>query len=144
MKQYEAMFLFDSAVIGDLAAAKAEVDRILKRAEAETVVCRRWDERKLAYPIHGSKRGLYVLTYFRVDPLRVRDIERDIRLSEKVLRALVLRAEWMTEERMHEILPERLDHVIPTAQPTDGGRERPVEEEVAIDVLNTDLERASR
>jgi small subunit ribosomal protein S6 len=124
------MFLFDSAVIGDLAAAKAEVERILKRAEAEIIVCRRWDERKLAYSIGGCKRGLYLLAFFRADPLRVREIERDIRLSEKVVRAMVLKADWMTEARMHEMLPEKLDHFTPQpSAPVESERSRPREEE---------------
>lgn len=122
-KQYEAMFLFDPGFAGDLANAEQEIRRIMDRAEAEIVLCRRWDERKLAYEIAGRKRGVYVLTYFLADPSRIRGLERDVQLSESVLRVLVLRADGLTREHMEQFMPsERRTESHPDA---DEG-ERPV------------------
>ncbi len=124
MRQYEGMFLFDAATVTSEAEAKEEVQRLLERSEAEIVVCRKWEERRLAYEIKKCKRGLYMLAYFRAAPDRVRGLEQDARLSEKVLRLLVLRADWVTQERMGEILPERLQASTPTesdGKPTNDG-----------------------
>jgi small subunit ribosomal protein S6 len=104
-KQYEAMFLFDPGFATDFANAEKEIRRIMDRAEAEIVLCRRWDERKLAYEVEGRKRGVYVLTYFLAEPSRIRGIERDVQLSESVLRALVLQAEGLTREHMEQFMP---------------------------------------
>ncbi|HRX86390.1 MAG TPA: 30S ribosomal protein S6 [Phycisphaerae bacterium] len=105
MNQYEAMFLFDPTFAADLGAAKAEVQRILERAHAEIVFLERWEERKLAYEIKGRKRGVYVLCYFKCDGARVAGIERDARLSEPTLRALVRRAEGVSLEQIERFMP---------------------------------------
>lgn len=100
MKIYEGMFLMDPALSSDWVAVETEVNRVLKRASAEVIGMRNWDERKLSYPISRHKRGLYVLSYFRADPEKLVDLERDVQLSEQVLRALFLRRDKMTEEQV--------------------------------------------
>ena len=111
MRQYECMFLFDPTDATDLSKPEAEIRRILDRAGAEVVFLRRFDERKLAYEIKGRKRGMYVLTYFRCDPQRVSAIDRDARLSEVVLRHLILAADHVTPERMNHFASEARAHV---------------------------------
>ncbi|MCH8967530.1 MAG: 30S ribosomal protein S6 [Planctomycetes bacterium] len=103
MNTYEAMFLFDPAAGSSLESVQAEVDRLMTRAEAEVIVTRRLEERRLAYEIDGRKRGLYVLTYFRAEGPKIGPLERDVRLSESILRALILRADHVTEEVMHNV-----------------------------------------
>ena len=119
MRQYEGMFLFDAATVTSEAEANEEVKRLLDRSEAEIVVCRKWEERRLAYEIKKCKRGLYMLAFFRAAPDKVIGLERDARLSEKVLRLLVLKADWVTEDLMNEMLPERVQAPAPT--PTESG-----------------------
>jgi small subunit ribosomal protein S6 len=53
-------------------------------------VSRPWDERRLAYPVKGHKKGLYYLIYFRTESGNVVNIERDCALSELILRVLIL------------------------------------------------------
>jgi small subunit ribosomal protein S6 len=60
----------------------------------------KWDERRLAYDIKGNKRGVYFLARFYCDGTKVKEIERDCRLSEKLLRALITRNDELTEEQM--------------------------------------------
>ena len=104
MKTYEAMFLMDPALAVDLPAAEAEIRRILDRAEAEVLGLVKWDERRLAYPIRKHKRGLYMLSYFKAAHDRIVDIDRDVRLSETVIRALVLAKEAITAEDIDKAL----------------------------------------
>jgi ribosomal protein S6 len=91
---YEAMFLVDpvdAAAWDDLSKHLVE---ILERHGAEIIGLTRWDERKLAYPVATRKRGTYVLSFFGLkNGDAVSLIERDCQLSEKVLRALILRAD---------------------------------------------------
>ncbi len=103
MNTYEAMFLFDPAAGSTLESVQTEVDRLMARAEAEVIVTRRLEERRLTFEIDGRKRGLYVLTYFRADGTKIGPLERDVRLSEPILRALILRADHVTEEIMHNV-----------------------------------------
>ena len=92
-KLYEAMFLVDSAEAADWDAVITTIKNILEKAEAEIVSIKKWDERKLAYEINGKSRGTYILCYFKAEGERVGDIERDVQLSEQIMRVLILCAE---------------------------------------------------
>ena len=76
---------------------QAELKGILERGGASIVNLEKWEERKLVYPIHNAgsrvKRAAYFLSHFEADPSAVERIERAFRLSELVLRALVIRDE---------------------------------------------------
>ncbi len=103
-KTYEAMFVMDAGS-GDYEAANEPINRVLQRNEAEVIGIKPWDERRLAYEIKGRRRGMYLLTYFKVDPLKVKDIERDVQLAEDILRVLVLRCENFSEELVEAETP---------------------------------------
>lgn len=100
MNQYEAMFLFDPTFGSSFENCEQEIHRLMERAEGEVILCRKWDERRLAYRIKGRKRGVYVLAYIRVKPEKIVPLERDVKLSEIILRMLVLKAEGVTREAM--------------------------------------------
>ena len=100
MRQYEGMFVFDPTFGSSFDNCEREIRRLLERAEGEILVCRKWDDRRLAYRIDGRKRGVYVLVYFRAPPSKIRPLERDAQLSEPLLRLLVLQAEGVTRETM--------------------------------------------
>ncbi len=100
MKQYEAMFLFDPTFGSTFEACETEIRRIFDRSGAKALFCRKWDERRLAFRVDGRKRGVYVLVYFNVETDKIGSIERDSRLSEGVLRVLILQAEGVTPEMM--------------------------------------------
>jgi small subunit ribosomal protein S6 len=93
-KLYEAMFLVDSAeATTDWDGVVATIKNILEKGGAEIVSVRKWDDRKLAYEINGKGKGTYILCYFRAAGSKLRDIERDIQLSERIMRVLILCAE---------------------------------------------------
>jgi small subunit ribosomal protein S6 len=88
---YECMFLLDTnKVAGDVTAASKQLHGILERNSAEVLASRPWDERRLAYPVKGHKKGLYYLTYFRTEGKNVASIERDCALNEMILRSMIL------------------------------------------------------
>jgi ribosomal protein S6 len=51
---------------------------------------RRWDERRLAYPMKGQNRGTYLLVYFSADTQSLTAIRRDLQFREAVLRSMLL------------------------------------------------------
>src|SRR6266404_5700914 len=88
---YECLFLLDTTkVAGDVPAATKQIHTILERHNAEILASRPWDERRLAYPVNGQKKGLYYLTYFRMEPKNLPEIQRDVALNETIMRLLVL------------------------------------------------------
>lgn len=101
MRRYEAMFLFDGG--SDWAVVDREVRRLLERIGAEPHVVIKYDDRRLAYEIKKRKRGSYALAYFEADPARLPELDRDARLSETILRHMVLDGRGVTDERINEL-----------------------------------------
>jgi small subunit ribosomal protein S6 len=107
LNQYEGMFLFDPTFGANFEACEGEVRRLMDRAEADLVFCKKWDERRLAYRVKGRKRGVYVLTYFKCAPDKITPLNRDVQISESILRALFLRADDVTPELMERAIEQR-------------------------------------
>ncbi|MBB6430854.1 30S ribosomal protein S6 [Algisphaera agarilytica] len=104
-KLYEGMFLMSQAsVSAGLGNALDIVRGMLDRADAEVLTLAKWEERKLAYPINGHKRGTFLLTLFKVAPTQIANIERDCNLSEDVVRVMMTRADHMGETEIAEAL----------------------------------------
>ncbi len=97
---YEGFFLVNQSVVGELDEAINFVTEILNRARCEIVAIQRWDERRLAYPINGQRRGLYILAYFNAPRSLIANIERDVSLSDEMLRCLVTRADHIGDFEM--------------------------------------------
>lgn len=119
---YEAMFLADSGeAVSDWEGLEKAIRKILSRNRAEVVSLVKWDERRLAYEVQGKGRGTYVLCYFRADGDGVAGIERDVQLSERIMRVLILRVvPGMTQAGEKESVPETV-----AAGGTAGPKERP-------------------
>ena len=98
---YECMFLLDTnKVAGDVSAAAKQLHAVLERNQAEVLASRPWDERRLAFPVKGHKKGLYYLTYFRTEGKNVVGIERDCALIEMILRMMVIHVDPKLVEAM--------------------------------------------
>ena len=99
VRKYEGMFLVDSALAtGNWNGVVENIETVLKRANAEVLSLKKWDDRRLCYPVAGVSRGTYILTYFNADPSSISGIERDVQMSEEILRVLVLRGDIIPQE----------------------------------------------
>ncbi len=99
---YEAMFLVDSAEAADFEGIIEHISGVLGRSDVEIVSLKKWDERPLAYEVNKKTRGTYILAYFNADSEKIGDIERDVQLSERIMRVLILRADHITEEQVRQ------------------------------------------
>src|SRR5436305_14347035 len=115
------MFLLDSSkVAASWDESVKHVHDILTKHRSEIVASRQWDERRLAYPVDGHKKGTYLLTYFKTDGANLREIVADCHLSDVVLRELILK-----------VHPKLIDHLVTQAMTSNpnhdedghGGRE---------------------
>lgn len=52
-----------------------------------------WGRKRLAYPIRNYKEGTYFLTQFQADAQTSREIEQALRVSEDVLRHILVKVE---------------------------------------------------
>lgn len=130
---YETMVLIDNQVVReDWAKAKALITDTFAKHGAKVVTSRRWDERRLAYPIAGRRRATFVLSYVEVDGNNLPALRRDFELSERVLRYLMLKVDKLPEGEVEKSQAEtQSDFVVPAPPPDDAPEpepERPMRE----------------
>jgi small subunit ribosomal protein S6 len=127
-KLYEAMFLVDSGkAASDWDGVQTLLKNILERGDGEVVSIKKWDERKLAYEIGGHTRGTYVLCYFHGDGRRNADIERNVQLSEQIIRVLILCADHLKPEDITKDTPATLAEEDRTEVETNEAPETPAQ-----------------
>jgi small subunit ribosomal protein S6 len=89
---YEAMFILDSnRYARDAAGTVATIPAAIEQFGGTMLASRLWEERRLAYPINGQRKGTYWLTYFKLAGDQVTPLNRQIQLNEAVLRSLMLK-----------------------------------------------------
>jgi small subunit ribosomal protein S6 len=115
------MFLLDNAVVReDWKKAKAVVTDTLEKHGATVKSTRRWDERKLAYPIRSKNRGTFLMCYFEMGNEHIAPMRREFELNERVLRYLILRAEAVPATELELSQAENAaDFVVPAPPPDD-------------------------
>jgi len=119
------MFLLDSTKAATAWEDTVKhVHDILTKHHSEIVASRQWDERRLAYPVEGHKKGTYLLTYFKTESANLKDIAADCRLSDIILRDLLL--------KVHAKLADHLVTQAMTSTPNvdaeESGRDEELEE----------------
>ncbi len=97
---YEAMFLASQTAAASFGDLIDHINSLFERANAEVISMKKWDERRLAYEIDKQKRGVYILAYFKCPTDMVPHLERDVVISDKLLRVLVTAADHLTAEEI--------------------------------------------
>ena len=94
MVVYEGMFILDPTKYSRDPAGTAQlVTDLIAQFGGTVLASRLWDERKLAYPIKGHKRGAYWLTYFRMETGKLAALERQCDITDDIIRKLVLKVD---------------------------------------------------
>ncbi len=94
LRNYELVLIVNPEVVDE--ALDAMIDSISQLIIGKDGVIsdvERWGKRKLAYPIEHFEEGSYVLIKCTLKPTVTRDIESTLRISEKVLRHLLVNIE---------------------------------------------------
>ena len=93
---YEGLILLNQQdVATDFNGCIDYLKEVFERIGAQIHAITRWGEHRLAYEIKGQKRGTYVLVHFNAPSLQITNMERDFRLSDKVVRFMFLRADHL-------------------------------------------------
>jgi small subunit ribosomal protein S6 len=100
VNNYEAMFLFPQSATANLGESSDHVLAHLDKVGADVISFRKWDDRRLAFPIKGNKRGVFFLGYFKLAGDKMAGLERNLLLSEDVVRFLITRADHLSQEQM--------------------------------------------
>ena len=76
-----------------LEALIESISRYVTDREGTVSDVQKWGKRKLAYPIKHFIEGFYVLFQFKMKPQDGRELENNLRISEEVLRHLLISIE---------------------------------------------------
>jgi small subunit ribosomal protein S6 len=143
---YDAMFILDAGRYArDPEGVSGQISKIIVEEGGEILVSRLWEERRLAFPIKGQRKGVYWLTYFRMKGEKLSALRQRLRLNETILRMLFVRVDprivdtlvahalagpaAMAAERRAAEAREKLaeaqeegEDAFPAGRPTGGGR----------------------
>jgi small subunit ribosomal protein S6 len=91
VNQYENVLILDPTLEESEVEEKLEQLFELYKAEGVQIVeTKDWGKRKLAYPIKKKDNGLYRVIRFDADPSVITELERRLKLDEKVMRSLIV------------------------------------------------------
>jgi small subunit ribosomal protein S6 len=117
MNQYEVMYVIDAALedsartelinrFSDLVTKNGgEVDRVDE-----------WGKRRLAYAIQYKTEGYYVLMYIKAPAELPREIERNMQISDSILRYLTVRYEGELPAKREPLKPYAPREAAPVAE----------------------------
>ncbi len=94
MNQYEVMYVVDTAL--EDSARSELINRfaeLVAKNGGEVERIDEWGKRRLAYAINYKTEGYYVLMYIKAPAELPRELERNLKIAEQVLRYLVIRYE---------------------------------------------------
>ena len=92
MREYEVLYIvradFDDDKVQD---AVRRVNTLIERSGGAPERTNLWGKRKLAYDVKHQKEGSFVLQDFQLEPDRVPELEAALKITEEVLRHLIVR-----------------------------------------------------
>jgi len=94
MRKYELMFIAHPDL--DDASLTSLVDKAkgwVTGAGGQVDQVDLWGRRRLAYPIRKQNEGQYILMQTQLSPNGTREVERNLRLTEQVVRFLLVRTD---------------------------------------------------
>ena len=94
MRPYELTFIVRPGVEAEnLNAVVERVKSLVSGGGGQVIDVNAWGRRRLAYPIDKATEGQYFLLRVNLPGQSLIGLERDLRLTEQILRFLVVRAD---------------------------------------------------
>ena len=94
MRNYELTFIVPSDVSEeDLANTVTQVQGWVEGVQGKVVKVDHWGRRRLAYNISEYREGHYVMFSVELNPQTTPELERNLKLSGKIMRYLLIRVD---------------------------------------------------
>ena len=94
MRDYELAFIVSPNIEGEGVTAVVEkVSGFIGAINGEVASVDVWGRRALAYAINNHREGTYILLKTKMPPASLLELERNLKLSEEVIRYLLVKAE---------------------------------------------------
>ena len=90
MNNYEGLFLLkpdlEKEELGDL---YQKIGENIKKYKGEIENAEEWGKKPLAHKTAKQKEGIYYLLKFKLDPDKVKALQSDFKLNEKIIRTAI-------------------------------------------------------
>ncbi len=115
-RDYELGFILNPEVSEEQTRAILErIEQIVRNYDGQTVKVNQWGRRRLAYPIQHHRDGYYVFIDMILTPETVLELDRNLKVSEEVLRHLITRRDPKAVQKEREEREEREARAAATA-----------------------------
>ena len=126
MRRYETIFItYADLPEEDINSLLARYSTIITDRQGIVIKIDRWGKRKLAYEINKQSRGFYVLMDFAGTSAIVTEIERNLRISDQILKYMTVKTQDtvnlqdLAEEMNPTVAEEKVEPTAAPAQETD-------------------------
>jgi small subunit ribosomal protein S6 len=92
LAEYEMVYIVSPEVADEALENRIEsISQFISGRNGVVDEIERWGKKKLAYPIKHFLEGNYVLTRFKISPAQCKELESNLKITEEVLRHLLIR-----------------------------------------------------
>jgi small subunit ribosomal protein S6 len=92
LQEYELVYILNPEMTEEATEARINgFSEYITAREGVIDAVDKWGKRRLAYPIKHFIDGFYVLAKFKMSPARSKELEANLRISEDVVRHLLIR-----------------------------------------------------
>ncbi len=124
LRHYEMIFIVHPNVPeGEMSKVTDKVTSVITQRKGEVITLKEWGKKRFAYKVKKSTKGYYFLLYFMATPAVLAELERTLRIDEKILRYQTIRmekekiaamkAEMIAQNQVAEESPPPLDEESP-------------------------------
>ena len=93
LQDYELVFVLNPDMAEDALESRISgISQFITAREGVISDLQKWGKKKLAYPVKHFLEGNYVLAKFQMKPARAKELEANLRISEEVIRSLLIKA----------------------------------------------------
>jgi len=92
LQDYELVYILSPEMTDEALETRVNgISEFITTREGVIGAMDKWGKKKLAYPIKHFLEGNYVLARFKMSPARCKELEASLRISEDVVRHLLIR-----------------------------------------------------
>jgi small subunit ribosomal protein S6 len=102
MKKYEIVYIIHPDLEGSTAKITEKVKSVVEKSGGKVLNEDSWGKKKLAYEIDKNTFGIYTFLLVEMDSEKVKELGRTLRLSEEIIRSMVVLAEEEIETKTSE------------------------------------------
>jgi small subunit ribosomal protein S6 len=92
LQDYELVYILSPEMTDDVLDSKiGSINQFITARDGVVDDVEKWGKKKLAYPLKHFLEGSYCLTRFKISPTRCKELEANLKISEEVLRHLLIK-----------------------------------------------------